>query len=139
MKQEGCVRGKAARSNNIVANIKKHKPQAEHDNHITYLELGLGIAGAFLPFSPFPSYPLPKVVVLDMPRNAVFDLIENDPVTQNGLEIRKATTLTIGDASAVGARGRTKCIQSAQMKKYRRNRDNISNSIRRGSQRGYRV
>jgi hypothetical protein len=40
-------------------------------------------------------------------------------------------TLTTGNASAVGARERTKCIQSAQMGKYRRNRDDISNSIRR--------
>jgi hypothetical protein len=63
------------------------KPQAEHDYHITYLELGLGMAGAFFPFSPFPSYPFPKVVVLDMLRDDVRILLENDTATQNGLEI----------------------------------------------------
>jgi hypothetical protein len=44
-----------ARLNNIFANIKKHKAQAGHNDHNTYLELGLGMAGAFFPFSPFPS------------------------------------------------------------------------------------
>jgi hypothetical protein len=109
------VRWEAVRPINVIANIKKHKPEAEQDNHITYLELGLGIAGAFFPFSPFPSYPFPRVVVPDMLRFAVFSLLENDPATQNDLEARRAMTLTIGDASAVGANRRTNCIQSAQM------------------------
>jgi hypothetical protein len=78
---------KAVRLDNMIADIKKHKPQAEHDYHITYLELGLGMAGAFFPFSPFPSYPFPKVVVLDMLRDDVRILLENDPATKNGLEI----------------------------------------------------
>lgn len=36
----------------------------------THLELGLGMAGSFFPFSPFPSYCFPRAVVFDILRNA---------------------------------------------------------------------
>jgi hypothetical protein len=130
-RQEGRLRWDAVRSNNVIANIKKHKPEAEQDSHITYLELGLGIAGAFFPFSPFPSYPFPRVVVLDMLRDGVFDLLERCPARRNGLEARRTETLVTGDANTVGANRRTRCIQSAQMEEYNRNKGDISNSIRR--------
>jgi hypothetical protein len=104
----------------MIANIKKHNPGDEQHKHITYLELGLGIAGAFFPFSPFPSYPFPKVVVLDMLRYAVSSLLEKGPATQNGFEARKGMTLMTGDASAVGANRRTKCIQSARTERIER-------------------
>jgi hypothetical protein len=100
-----------ARVDITTSNIKKHNPRASCNNHITYLELGLGIAGAFFPFSPFPSYPFPKAVVFDILRNVVGCLLENGPVIRNGPEARRAMTSTTGNASADGANRRARCIQ----------------------------
>jgi hypothetical protein len=123
MKYKESVWMRCARLNNIFANIEKHKQQAVQDIHITYLELGLGIAGAFFPFSPFPSYPFPRAVVFDILRDCGCILCENGPATQNGPEARRAMTSTRGDASADGANRRAKCIQSAQMESIKRKGD----------------
>ena len=83
----------------------------------TYLELGLGIAGAFFPFSPFPSYCFPKAVVPDMSRIDDNLYLSEDRgiaitglVVNNALDARKAMTSMRGEASAVGAKTRARRI-----------------------------
>lgn len=105
-----CVRVCGDRGRQIS---KSTNPQAENSSDTTYLELGLGMAGAFFPFSPFPSYPFPRAVVLDMLRIAVLFLergVINGRAVYDGLEAQRAMTSTIGEASAVGAARRARCI-----------------------------
>ena len=82
----------------------------------TYLELGLGMAGAFFPFSPFPSYCFPKAVVFDMLRiDDILYLFDDRGLATTGLVVvvnnaLNAMMLMRGEASDVGAKTRARCI-----------------------------
>lgn len=83
----------------------------------TYLELGLGMAGAFFPFSPFPSYCFPKAVVFDMLRiDDILYLFDDRGLAITGLVVvvvnsaLDAMTSMRGEASDVGAKTRARCI-----------------------------
>lgn len=76
------------------------------------------MAGAFFPFSPFPSYCFPKAVVFDMLRiDDILYLFDDRGLAITGLKTvvvvnnaLDAMTLMRGEASDVGAKARARCI-----------------------------
>lgn len=72
------------------------------------------MAGAFFPFSPFPSYCFPKAVVFDMLRiDDILYLFDDRGLAITGLVVvntLNAMMLMRGEASDVGAKTRARCI-----------------------------
>lgn len=98
----------------VAVFLQHQKPRSALS--FTYLELGLGMAGAFFPFSPFPSYCFPKAVVFDMLRiDDILYLFDDRGLATTGLVVvvnnaLDAMTSMRGEASDVGAKTRARCI-----------------------------
>ena len=98
----------------VAVFLQYQKPRSAPS--VTYLELGLGMAGAFFPFSPFPSYCFPKAVVFDMLRiDDILYLFDDRGLAITGLVVvvnnaLNAMMLMRGEASDVGAKTRARCI-----------------------------